>query len=268
MATPAQIAANRRNAQWSTGPKTEAGKQASNRNAIKHGILAQVVPQDTPGFQDLLLGLYESLRPSDETQRFLVEQIALGMLRLQRSAAYEQRWLGTAQPVPLPACPPHGGAAEEEPPHVSEGARVGEFMHSRFCPVFLRYEAACNSQIRRNLDLLLKLQATARATHKPACPYLTDPEPADAERPNGTADHAVIRRAGATPPAEPGNGSGNLPPTEHPITLTPSSLEGEGRDAGRPTGLHTVGENELASFRRNNTYACQPTHHDPMKAGT
>jgi hypothetical protein len=38
MATPAQIAANRRNALKSTGPRTPAGKAASSRNALKHGL--------------------------------------------------------------------------------------------------------------------------------------------------------------------------------------------------------------------------------------
>ncbi len=35
-----RTAANRRNAQMSTGPRTEEGKSRSRRNAVKHGILA------------------------------------------------------------------------------------------------------------------------------------------------------------------------------------------------------------------------------------
>src|SRR5215213_4637448 len=38
MATPAQIIANRGNATLSTGPKTNEGKQASSRNATRHGL--------------------------------------------------------------------------------------------------------------------------------------------------------------------------------------------------------------------------------------
>ena len=38
-----QIDANRRNALKSTGPKTEAGKQASRRNAVRHGLTAETV---------------------------------------------------------------------------------------------------------------------------------------------------------------------------------------------------------------------------------
>jgi hypothetical protein len=38
-----QIEANRRNALKSTGPKTQAGKQASRCNAVRHGLTAETV---------------------------------------------------------------------------------------------------------------------------------------------------------------------------------------------------------------------------------
>jgi hypothetical protein len=77
MATAAQISANQRNAQHSTGPRTPSGKLASSRNAVRHGILASSIPASTPGFTDLLLGIYRSLSPLDEPQRMLVDQIAV-----------------------------------------------------------------------------------------------------------------------------------------------------------------------------------------------
>lgn len=39
--SPAQVAANRSNANRSTGPRTAAGKDRSSRNAIKHGMYAR-----------------------------------------------------------------------------------------------------------------------------------------------------------------------------------------------------------------------------------
>ncbi|MFO0887832.1 MAG: hypothetical protein U0790_01670 [Isosphaeraceae bacterium] len=38
MTSPARIEANRRNAQRSTGPRTEAGKDKVRLNALKHGL--------------------------------------------------------------------------------------------------------------------------------------------------------------------------------------------------------------------------------------
>ena len=40
MATEKQVAANRRNAAKSTGPKSEAGKEIARMNAAKHGMQA------------------------------------------------------------------------------------------------------------------------------------------------------------------------------------------------------------------------------------
>jgi len=43
MSSLKQIEANRRNSLKSTGPKTEAGKQASRCNAVRHGLTAETV---------------------------------------------------------------------------------------------------------------------------------------------------------------------------------------------------------------------------------
>jgi hypothetical protein len=180
MATLAQIHANRRNAQRSTGPKTEAGKQTSSRNSVKHGMLARVIPVETEGFSELLTGLYESLRPQDELQRFLVDQIAHCIVRLQRSAACEQRWLGTDRPVTLPSGFAYAG---EESPAGSPAARIDEFLRAKHCQILIRYEAACNRQIQRNLDLLRKLQSAPQSAPNPDCPYLTEQEGAPPSAP-------------------------------------------------------------------------------------
>ena len=43
MASPAQIAANRANAQRSTGPRTEQGKARAASSSFKHGLYAPKV---------------------------------------------------------------------------------------------------------------------------------------------------------------------------------------------------------------------------------
>ena len=59
MATPKQTAANRLNAQNSTGPRSVEGKAASRFNALKSGIdaKAQVIPGEDPDqLEDLVAG--------------------------------------------------------------------------------------------------------------------------------------------------------------------------------------------------------------------
>jgi hypothetical protein len=60
MASPAQIAANRANAQKSTGPRSVEGKSASRFNALKHGIDAAsiVIPGEDPAEYDSLVAQY------------------------------------------------------------------------------------------------------------------------------------------------------------------------------------------------------------------
>ena len=57
MLNPAQLAANRANAQFSTGPRTPEGKARVSRNAVKHGLNSSKLfvragePEDFTNFQ-------------------------------------------------------------------------------------------------------------------------------------------------------------------------------------------------------------------------
>ena len=76
MATPAQIAANRANAQKSTGPRSVEGKSASRFNALKHGIDAAsiVIPGEDPAEYDSLVAQYlHEYRPQSASESFHVD---------------------------------------------------------------------------------------------------------------------------------------------------------------------------------------------------
>jgi hypothetical protein len=62
MATPAQITANRANAQKSTGPISPEGKSASRFNALKHGLDAAsvIIPGEDPAAYDALAADYRA----------------------------------------------------------------------------------------------------------------------------------------------------------------------------------------------------------------
>jgi hypothetical protein len=67
MATPNQIAANKANAQKSTGPKTAEGKAASSLNRLSHGFAshATIIPGENPEeFRALVADLMAEHQPA------------------------------------------------------------------------------------------------------------------------------------------------------------------------------------------------------------
>ena len=79
MVTPEQLAANRKNAKLSTGPRTPAGKQRSSLNAIRHGLTGQVritTPEDQAAYEKHCRGFFEDLRPRGSAEKHLVQIIA------------------------------------------------------------------------------------------------------------------------------------------------------------------------------------------------
>ncbi len=94
MATDRQIAANRRNAVRSTGPRTVAGKRTSRLNALTHGAsaLTPVVPgvESEADWQDHRAGILASLQPVGRLELALADRVVLLLWRLDRLARYEQ----------------------------------------------------------------------------------------------------------------------------------------------------------------------------------
>ena len=91
-----QIQANRRNAQKSTGPKTDEGKEVSRLNALKHGLLAEMLllpDESVEAFEQLREGLYDYLLPVGSLESELVERIASYLWRLRRCGRIEANLL-------------------------------------------------------------------------------------------------------------------------------------------------------------------------------
>jgi len=79
MSTRAQIAANKANAQKSTGPRTAAGKATSSCNNFRHGFTGAffVLPgENQSDFDQLLEALRAEHQPSTPTESLLVESMA------------------------------------------------------------------------------------------------------------------------------------------------------------------------------------------------
>ena len=93
MASKRQIAANRRNARRSTGPKSAAGKAASSANALRHGLAAAravVLPdEDADAYERLRQGVLADLAPAGALQEALAQRIVVLLWRLDRAARLE-----------------------------------------------------------------------------------------------------------------------------------------------------------------------------------
>src|SRR6266568_196403 len=87
-----QIEANRRNALRSTGPKTEAGKQASRCNAVRHGLTAETVIgtlEDTEDYKAFEAAITADYDAQSAVERELVLRLASVLWRLRRATTME-----------------------------------------------------------------------------------------------------------------------------------------------------------------------------------
>src|ERR1700693_6374260 len=78
MATEKQTAANRMNAEKSSGPRTTTGKATSRFNALKHGIYAvhQIMfDEKAEDLAELAAEYHEHHSPADANERFLVDTL-------------------------------------------------------------------------------------------------------------------------------------------------------------------------------------------------
>ncbi|MGN6750759.1 MAG: hypothetical protein ACTHJS_19455 [Xanthobacteraceae bacterium] len=87
-----QIEANRGNALKSTGPRTEAGKQASRGNAVRHGLTAETAitalenAEDYKAFEATIIADYDA---QSAVERELVLRLASVLWRLRRATTME-----------------------------------------------------------------------------------------------------------------------------------------------------------------------------------
>jgi len=153
MASTAQIAANRRNAAKSTGPKTAAGKAVASRNALRHGLTARQVVIQGEGLADFSrfhAELHAVLTPADAVEETLAERIVICAWRLRRMGQIEAALLSDASN--------HVGAS------ATYGMELGVGF-SRVVPamaVLSRYESALDRSLRQAEMQLERRQARRR----------------------------------------------------------------------------------------------------------
>src|SRR5437588_1625020 len=161
MSSIKQIEANRLNSQKSTGPRTDAGKAVVAANALKHGIFAQspaIVGENSFAFLDLKDALLLRFQPANPEEEILVLTIARNAWFLDRFAQLEvQIWGNDVSAVERDNQYPLSVAYQHN------YARLTHLQH--------RVDSA-DRAYRRNLELLIKLQAARLKAVAPPAPEL------------------------------------------------------------------------------------------------
>jgi hypothetical protein len=100
-----KIQANRRNSLRSTGPENT---QRTRHNAIRHGLLAEGLTEwdDPAEYQEVIHDLTAIYSSSDPVDTFLIEQMALEMLRSRRTARLEAETITVSSSRPDPSSDP------------------------------------------------------------------------------------------------------------------------------------------------------------------
>jgi len=138
MATAQQVKANRENAQKSTGARTEAGKQASSRNAFRHGLTGHVFAlldwENAPAFDRLKADFEREYQPATPTESALVERMVQHYWLVQRCIS--------TQTVVM--------------------TQMVDDSGFKCIDIYVRYETHHQRQFDKALALLLKLRAETR----------------------------------------------------------------------------------------------------------
>jgi hypothetical protein len=140
VATDKQIRANRENAQYSTGPTSEAGKEAVSQNRTTHGLTGRFVfrsEEEIEDFHDLRRQLGRDLSVSTVAELELIEMMAQSLWRSRRAIELQDQCIDTL------ACGDEDLAAETR----------------KNLELYIRYQASHDRAYQRYAAELRKLQA-------------------------------------------------------------------------------------------------------------
>jgi hypothetical protein len=99
---------NRANSQYSTGPRTEAGKQRSSQNALRHGLTARtavLASEDQAAYEQHCRKFENEYRPATATETQLVQELADTSWRLNRIPLLEAELFFPAPDSPQSPAP-------------------------------------------------------------------------------------------------------------------------------------------------------------------
>ncbi len=171
MTSRKQIAANRRNARKSTGPRTGRGKAIARLNGLKHGLSARIIvlPHEDPrAYERQRDELFERLGPAGALECELVERLAQLLWRLARAPIAEAAVFADAvenaemaDTWSKRAATETGAGPVDEIAALRNALRFSADLHDSYGLAtnrLMRYEAHLERSFRRTLDLFLRLR--------------------------------------------------------------------------------------------------------------
>ncbi len=154
-----KLEANRANAKFSTGPRTERGKRHSRRNSLKHGLFTSVLlveGEDAGAFKKLVHDLMQEIEPVGRRECIDVEQLAVYAWNLRRVF----QWENSIRQEP--------GLLDVEVSNIFHRTDIQRAPGMPSLPkldLLRRYEASIQSHIRHVENHLEQLQRARKAKH-------------------------------------------------------------------------------------------------------
>jgi len=164
----ARVEANRRNAQKSTGPRTEAGKARVSQNALKHGLRSErnpldpatdtTLPIERDEFLATLSAFTAEFNPQTPLETRLVERLAQLDLRLNRAMRLETAQLDQSA---VRIIAREGGAFPQDDPRARDNyLLMRSFLDAGTALTLIaRYESRLSRDFARTLAQLRQVQS-------------------------------------------------------------------------------------------------------------
>ncbi len=159
MVSEKQLAANRNNAQKSSGPKSADGKSNSSRNNLRHGLTGHIslLPtEDSEAHDTFCNELIDSFSPETPMESQLAHSIAEDSWRLNRARAIENNMFALG----------HGHERREARIALADAQTF--LTQANAFNLLSIYEQRINRNLQRNMKLLRELQAERKAHHDEA----------------------------------------------------------------------------------------------------
>jgi len=170
-----QLAANRQNCKLG-GIKTEAGKEASKMNALKHGLLSKEIVLSMESeieLREIEKQLRSDLRPVGTMELLLVDRVITNTWRLRRLLGVERSTMEHQRKATDSANMATFSFSEGVSEQQNEWSRTRAMLFNEDIDKLIRYETSLERSIYRALHELQRMQA-ARRGEKPPAPLAVD----------------------------------------------------------------------------------------------